>query len=338
MPRRPREFFAGATYHVTCGTVGGREAFVGGAEVETFLRLLAETKHRDGFAVLAWCLLADRYHLALRCGEVPLWRTMRSLQRRVAREINRRRGESGRLWRSRYAAMRVEGAGQVCALVAWVHARPVALGLVDDAGAYPWSGHRELLGERATGVLDVGEALRFFGLQRASGRRNCQAEMARCLASPWGAGEPGRLPWWRRHGEEAGARERAGTAAAGGQSWAPATFSAETFLEVAARTLEVTLEYLASPRRDRARTRLRELVAVVAVERCGVRGSELARALDRHPVVVSRWIGAARERRSRDEAFRLRYEQLGAALEDRLARYRLRSSLFVSGSDASFVD
>ncbi|MFI5167764.1 MAG: transposase [Thermoanaerobaculales bacterium] len=338
MPRRAREFVAGAIYHVTCGTVRGEPVLAGLAEVEALLGVVGEVTRRDGLAVLAWCVLPDRYHLALRCGEVPIWRTMRSLQGRAAREINRQRGAAGALWQGRYAAVQVAGA-HARRLVAYIHARPVARGLADEAAAFAWSGHRDLLGG-GRGPIEVAEVMRFFAASPAAARRAYADEVASCLAAPWGAAEPGRLPWWRRRGEEAPAQAVVGGAAApgGGRVWEPATFPAEIFLDVAARTLEVTLDYLSSHHSDRARTRLRQLVAWVAVERCGVRGRELARVLGRHPVVVSRWISAARVRKSRDETFRRRCEALAASLDDRLARYRTASSDFVSGADASFVD
>jgi len=61
-----------------------------------FRHLLADVVERDGLTVFAWCLMGSHCHLAARVGRVPLDRPMRSLQRRAARGVNRRRGAYGR--------------------------------------------------------------------------------------------------------------------------------------------------------------------------------------------------------------------------------------------------
>ena len=38
-----------------------------------------------GWTRLGWCVMATHYHLAVRVGQVPLWRSMRLIQGRFAR-------------------------------------------------------------------------------------------------------------------------------------------------------------------------------------------------------------------------------------------------------------
>ena len=90
MPRRPRVFVEGAIYHVYNRCARGAEPFADDEEAECFLDLLARARDRDGMTLLAWCLMSNHYHLALRTGAVPLARTMAHIQSRFGAQHNRR--------------------------------------------------------------------------------------------------------------------------------------------------------------------------------------------------------------------------------------------------------
>lgn len=65
----------------------------------------------------------------------------------------------------------------------------------------------------------------------------------------------------------------------------------------------VEIDELASRRRAPRLRELRELVAVLGVERFGQKVRELAEQLEKNPGSVSRWVTAAAERRSSDAEF-----------------------------------
>ncbi|MFI5091375.1 MAG: transposase, partial [Terriglobales bacterium] len=104
MPRRPRVFVEGLTYHVYNRVGRGEAPFRQAREAEAFLGLLREVVRRDGLTVFAWCLMPTHYHLAVRTSSVPLWRSIRYLQHRYAVGYNRRRKVLGAVWQSRYKA------------------------------------------------------------------------------------------------------------------------------------------------------------------------------------------------------------------------------------------
>ncbi len=109
MPRQPRVFVDGAMYHVYCRVGRGERVFESKGEVEELLSILTDVKQRDGFAVLAWCVMANHYHLVLRSGRAPLWRTMRLVQGRYSKSFNRRNRVYGALWQGRYKAKLIGG-------------------------------------------------------------------------------------------------------------------------------------------------------------------------------------------------------------------------------------
>ena len=99
-------------------------------EAAAFVGLLREVKDRDDLVIFAWTLMSNHFHIALRTGAIPLAHSMRSLQRRVTRGYNVRRGIFGPLWQGRYKAKLVGDQRYLDGLLAYIHLNPVSAGLV----------------------------------------------------------------------------------------------------------------------------------------------------------------------------------------------------------------
>jgi len=342
VPRQPRVFVDGAVYHVYCRVGRGEAVFRNQAEAEALMKVLGDVKRRDGIAVLAWCIMSNHYHLVLRCGQIPLWRTMRLVQGRYAKDFNRRQRVYGPLWQGRYKAKLVSGERYLQQVIVYVHLNPSAGGGVRDPAAHPWSGHRELLGSGEAGLVDVDEALLAFGETRETALRTYVQALRGAKGAPWLGREPGRLPWWTNAGRKGGLEPREGLHRidALGASSSPErrVLSPDEYLVAAANALDVDLDTFAGPRSGREVTRMREMVALVGVEAYGVRVKDIARHLGKNPGVVSRWANGGGERRSRDEAFRERIGQLAADVRALTTPGPHDESDFVSGMAGTFID
>jgi len=338
MPRAPRVFVEGAIYHVYCRVGRGEPVFTEEAEVVEFLSLLRELKARDELTIFAWCVMANHYHLALRSATVPLWRTMRLLQGRFSKAYNRRRDLYGPLWQGRYRSKLVSGERHLNQVISYIHLNPVSAGLVRDAAAYPWSGHRELLGRADDPLVDVEAALIGFGEPIDVACTSYAKALAEISGTTWVDRGPGSLPWWttsRRPAAQVSASRPVVDAL--GASTAPdrPRLAAADFLELAARAIGTTEAELQSPRRGSGLTRQRELISLLGAELFGVRVRDLAAALGRNPGSVSRWINAAGERRTRDAAYRRSAEELTAVIIEAARSLRATRSGFIFESGPS---
>jgi REP element-mobilizing transposase RayT len=137
MPRRLRVLVEGLTYHVYNRVGRGEAPFKLEDEAERFWSLMHKVKKRDGLAVMAWCIMPNHYHLAVRTASVPLWRSIRSLQHAYTQGFNRRCKVLGPLWQARYKARPVEGTDSLLRLLAYIHLNPARVRMVDDPGEVP---------------------------------------------------------------------------------------------------------------------------------------------------------------------------------------------------------
>jgi len=323
MPRKPRVFIEGGIYHVHCRTSRGEAVFVDEAEAAAFVDVLRRVKERDGLVLFAWALMSNHYHLALRTAEVPLWRSMASIQGLTTKGFNRRRRVYGPLWQGRYKARIVEDERYLHQLLAYIHLNPVSAGLVEDPSEYRWSGHREIIGGDGRGLVAVDEVLMMFGDNRRAARRSYLKSLNATGASAWVGEEPSKLPWWRElQDEPVSPREGGVYVDYLGRSTAPERprLAVDKFLDRACGALGVAVDELASRGREPRLRELRELVVVLGVEKYGQRVREIAGRLEKNPGSVSRWVTTAAERRSSDAGFARRLGRLDEALRGGTAK------------------
>ena len=123
-------FVAGASNHVYCRVVRGEWVCADPREAAALVGVIREVVREHGLSVLAWCVMPTHYHLAVRAGRLPLWRSMRLIQGRFARLHNRRRRVLGPFWQGRYKAIVVPDERYLMQLVAYIHLNPVTAKVV----------------------------------------------------------------------------------------------------------------------------------------------------------------------------------------------------------------
>ena len=125
------------------------------------------------------------------------------------------------------------------------------------------------------------------------------------------------MPWWPREVDRAltPAAPSAWLDEQGRSTGLPrAPLDAGRFLELACQSLGVEIARLAGESQDREVSRLRYLVAALAVERWGVRAKALGELLGKRPENVTRWAARGAQARQADEEFRKAYEELDRGL------------------------
>jgi len=320
MPRHPRLFLSGATYHVYCRVARGEFAFYDDFEALEFVEALRKVRDLDGWTVFAWCLMGNHYHLVLRTRNVELWRSMARLQGSVSRDYNRRHRYLGRLWQSRYRARVIDSDDYFRQVVSYVHLNPVAAGLVDDPAAHPYSGHREIVGACLPHVIDRRAVLRGFGATDLQGSADDYLRWVRSVAEArWFNTDVSELPWWTQasHVDEiADANRHPGATTFDGQSLA----EDRRELDLGEFVLRFEscsghhLADLASRFRSDQQVRGRIEFATLAVSRYGFRVCDIATLACKHHNSVTRWINKGLRREADDPEFSKRLDDLDAAI------------------------
>ena len=137
---RLRIEIAGATYHVIARGVDRRRIFSDDEDYETYTRLLGAVVKRQGWRLLAYCLMPNHVHLVLETPTTNLANGMQWLHGRYARLFNRRHKRRGHLFEARYLSPLVAD-DQLPRTVAYVAMNPVKAALCRTSDEWEWSSH-----------------------------------------------------------------------------------------------------------------------------------------------------------------------------------------------------
>jgi len=167
MARKLRLEFLGACYHVINRGNYRADVFKTEGAKAAFEACLFEACRKSNWALHAYVLMSNHYHLALETPDGNLVAGMQWLQATFANRFNKLRGARGHLFQGRYKSLLVEeGAplGQVCH---YIHLNPVRAGVVLPValGTYRYSSywylarpkHRPKFMQFATSLHEAGD-------------------------------------------------------------------------------------------------------------------------------------------------------------------------------------
>jgi len=323
MPRSPRVFLEGGVYHVYNRVTRGERVFDEDHESLFLLDTMRKIRDRDGFIVLAWCIMGNHYHLAVRCTSVPLWRSMASIHTRVSKSYNARYRFYGSFWQGRYKAKLVETPEYLRQLLVYIHLNPVTAGIVEKPDEYVWSGHREVVRRFKNSFVDPDELLLAFDETRKAARRAYLSSIRAAVDEEWTDGAPGTLPWWplgrpRKDNREDELRMKTGTPSIDpiGRSTAleRPSLTPDDFIDRVLKVLKITRGEVASGTKRREVVRAREILFSLGVERYGLKVTQMAATLQVNYDSASLWGRRGAERREDDSEFARRAEETDTAV------------------------
>ncbi len=146
MSRPLRIEFAGALYHVTSRGDGREVIFLGDEDRHGFLDVLSEIVRDFNWAVHAYCLMDNHYHLLIETPESNLSKGMRQLNGVYTQRFNRRHGRVGHVFQGRYKAIMVQKESYLLELARYIVLNPVRARLVRTPDQWPWSSYRATAG------------------------------------------------------------------------------------------------------------------------------------------------------------------------------------------------
>jgi putative transposase len=152
--RLPRLTLADRLHHVIQRGNNRQDVFVGAADRERMLALLAEHAPRLGVALHAYVLMDNHLHLLATPSTADgLPQLMQALGRSYVRWFNDQHGRSGTLWEGRYRATLVQPERYLLTCMAYLDLNPVRAGLVADPRDFLWSSHHHYIGLRHDRLL-----------------------------------------------------------------------------------------------------------------------------------------------------------------------------------------
>ena len=105
--------------------------------------MLEDAARETGFRLLAYCFMPDHLHLLVEGSEESdLARLMKTFNQASSHDYRRRVGRP--LWQRSYYDHVLRGSDELQPAIEYILENPIRAGLVDNVGAYPFSGGEAL--------------------------------------------------------------------------------------------------------------------------------------------------------------------------------------------------
>ena len=142
MGRAPRQFVAGATYHVWSRGSNRQPIFLHDRDRDDFLGCLGRVVSGSKLCCLAYCLMPNHYHLVVEAARDTLSRALHRVNGLYAQGFNEKHGRSGHLWGDRFALWQVRDDEHLREACLYVVRNPVRARLCEAPVDWPWSWSR----------------------------------------------------------------------------------------------------------------------------------------------------------------------------------------------------
>ncbi|MRR06788.1 MAG: transposase [Deltaproteobacteria bacterium] len=147
MPRSARRVADEGIYHIINRGNGQQRVFHKDGDYLAFLTLLGQMGERFEVALYGYCLMPNHFHLLVKVARGEhLSKGMQWFTTTHVRRYHRHYQSSGHVWQGRYKSFVIEDDDQLVTVARYVEGNPVRAGLVETAGDWVWSSHRERCG------------------------------------------------------------------------------------------------------------------------------------------------------------------------------------------------
>ena len=139
MARLPRKISSSGYYHVFLRGINRRQIFFEDEDREKFFEVLKHCRMKYRFEVIAWCLMGNHIHLAIKDNTGSLSPAMQNIGVSFVYWYNHKYKRIGHLFQERFGSEPVEYGENLLRLVRYIHMNPVAAGICNHPADYPYS-------------------------------------------------------------------------------------------------------------------------------------------------------------------------------------------------------
>ncbi len=173
-------------YHVHTRGNNRQDIYFGNWSGRLFVRELERASQRQGWRILAYCLMRNHYHAVLRIGDGGLSDGMRDLNSRFAQMTNWQSKRCDHLFGKRFTSHLIETEEYLLESCRYVLLNPVRAGAVRDPRLWRWSSMRAAIGlELPSACLDVSSLISPFGKHPARAAKLFGEFVDARIEPPW---------------------------------------------------------------------------------------------------------------------------------------------------------
>ncbi|WP_042316293.1 transposase [Desulfofarcimen acetoxidans] len=168
MPRKPRVWYPGATYHVMCRGNHRHNIFRDEEDYQSYLLILAWAKKSYRFLLHSYCLMSNHVHLHLETSDMDISKIMKLINMQYAVSFNKKYNFVGHLFQGRFRDELIKTDNYQLEISRYIHLNPVDAHIVEHPLDYPWSSYSVYMGVETDPLVTTEKILAYFPNSDAS--------------------------------------------------------------------------------------------------------------------------------------------------------------------------
>ena len=154
MPKKKREWYPGAVYHIMCRGNRRSDLFRDEEDFLVYLSILQEAEDKHDFVLYSYCLMTNHVHLHLKTKDKKISKIMRTINLLYAKYFNNKHNFIGHLFQGRYKSELIENDSYNLTISKYIHLNPVRAEMVEKPVEYEWSSYRTYMGKTESELVD----------------------------------------------------------------------------------------------------------------------------------------------------------------------------------------
>ena len=171
MPRKPRIWYPGASYHIMCRGNQKHDIFKDNEDRNVYLKFLRAAKKDYNFFLHTYCLMTNHVHLHIETKDINISAIMKRVNMLYAQFFNNKYSYVGHLFQDRFKAELIEKDEYHLEVSRYIHMNPVRANITELPIDYSWSSYRTYMGIRQDPLVDTEKTLGYFSGSKVEGYR-----------------------------------------------------------------------------------------------------------------------------------------------------------------------
>jgi putative transposase len=148
MPRKKREWYPYAEYHVTARGNHQNDIFRDETDYELYLNCIKEAfeYYENKFVLICYCLMTNHVHLQIKTKDMPLSDLIKRINSLYAQSFNIKYNYVGHLFQGRYGAEIIKTDRYRLEASRYIHLNPMRAKIVMKPEEYKWSSYSMYIG------------------------------------------------------------------------------------------------------------------------------------------------------------------------------------------------
>ncbi|WP_186429910.1 transposase [Clostridium sp. BSD9I1] len=169
MPTIKRNWYPGASYHITARGNHRSDIFKDEGDFNKYLSLMKEALEYfqyDNYEIICYCLMNNHVHLLIKTENKPIGNFIGRINSMYAKYYNKKHNYIGHLFQDRYYSELIKSDVQMLEVSRYIHLSPVRAKMIKTPGEYKWSSYNIYIGKQESKLILYGRILSYFNKER----------------------------------------------------------------------------------------------------------------------------------------------------------------------------